>query len=236
MFTPGDGVAVAVSGGADSVCLLHALLELAPRWQLTLSVLHVNHNLRGEASRGDADFVRLAWPARSTSVHAHDLDLSSAPGNLEQSARNARLAFFQRSPGRGLADPDGAGTHTVRSGRNRTLSFFARQRRHRTRRDPPGYRPGHRPSADRNRAGRDPGFFARAQHPMARRCHKRQPGFCTQPDTASTAAPTRPGVEPGHRRNPGPYGRPVAGRGGVLAGRDRPTGRTSPHPPAETPC
>ena len=54
MFTPGDRVAIAVSGGADSVCLLHVLRNLAPRWGLTLSVLHVNHNLRGDASRGDA--------------------------------------------------------------------------------------------------------------------------------------------------------------------------------------
>ena len=66
MFTPGDRVAVAVSGGADSVCLLHVLLELAPRWNLTVSVVHVNHNLRGDASRADAEFVRsLAAGART---------------------------------------------------------------------------------------------------------------------------------------------------------------------------
>src|ERR1035438_1522220 len=58
MFTPGDRVAVAVSGGADSVCLLHVLRDLAPRWNLSLGVVHINHNLRGDASRGDAEFVR----------------------------------------------------------------------------------------------------------------------------------------------------------------------------------
>ena len=40
MFEPGQRVGVAVSGGADSMCLLHVLLALAPRWNLDLRVLH----------------------------------------------------------------------------------------------------------------------------------------------------------------------------------------------------
>jgi tRNA(Ile)-lysidine synthase len=51
MFAPGQRVGVAVSGGADSVCLLHLLRELAPRWTLCLTVLHLDHCLRGEESR-----------------------------------------------------------------------------------------------------------------------------------------------------------------------------------------
>ncbi len=58
MFGRGARVGVAVSGGADSVCLLHLLLELAPRWDLRLSVLHLNHKLRGEESDADEQFVR----------------------------------------------------------------------------------------------------------------------------------------------------------------------------------
>ena len=54
MFEPGQRAGVAVSGGADSVCLLHALRELAPRWNLSLAVLHLDHGLRGEESRADA--------------------------------------------------------------------------------------------------------------------------------------------------------------------------------------
>jgi tRNA(Ile)-lysidine synthase len=50
MTERGQRVGVAVSGGADSVCLLHLLRELAPRWELRLSVLHLNHRLRGEES------------------------------------------------------------------------------------------------------------------------------------------------------------------------------------------
>jgi len=58
MFQHGARVGVAVSGGADSVCLLHVLLELAPSWELRLSVLHLNHRLRGEESDEDEQFVR----------------------------------------------------------------------------------------------------------------------------------------------------------------------------------
>jgi len=53
----GRSVAVAVSGGVDSVCLLHALWSVRNRHRLSLSVAHVNHGLRGEESESDAAFV-----------------------------------------------------------------------------------------------------------------------------------------------------------------------------------
>jgi len=59
----GKTVAVAVSGGPDSVALLAVLADLAPRWRCSLTVLHVNHGLRGRESGQDARFVRrLAAP------------------------------------------------------------------------------------------------------------------------------------------------------------------------------
>ena len=121
MFAPGDRVAVAVSGGADSVCLLQALLDLAPRWNLTLSVVHVNHNLRGAASLGDADFVRCLAAGLGLPFTLHDLDLSTAPGNLEQSARDARLAFFRDHLACGIATRIALG-HT-RSDQAETVLF-----------------------------------------------------------------------------------------------------------------
>ena len=121
MFTSGDRVAIAVSGGADSVCLLHVLLELALRWNLTLSVVHVNHNLRGEASRADAEFVRSLAAALGLPFALHELDLSTAPGNLEQAARDARNAFFRAHLARGLATRVALG-HT-RSDQAETVLF-----------------------------------------------------------------------------------------------------------------
>ncbi|MBI3471730.1 MAG: tRNA lysidine(34) synthetase TilS, partial [Candidatus Solibacter usitatus] len=97
MFGPGDRAGVAVSGGADSVCLLDVLHELGPRWNLHLTVLHLNHNLRGEESRADAVFVaEMARGLGLASVLA-DADLSGRGGNLEQAARRARQQFFQEA-------------------------------------------------------------------------------------------------------------------------------------------
>ena len=95
MFEPGQNVGVAVSGGADSVCLLHVLQELAPQWDLRLTVLHLNHGLRGEESHQDEQFVgdlavRLGLPATVRAV-----DVAASPDNLEQAARHARMAFFR---------------------------------------------------------------------------------------------------------------------------------------------
>ena len=57
MFEPGQRVGVAVSGGADSVFLLYALRELAPRWDLQLSVIHIEHGIRGVESLADAEVL-----------------------------------------------------------------------------------------------------------------------------------------------------------------------------------
>ncbi|MBN2469348.1 MAG: tRNA(Ile)-lysidine synthetase, partial [Anaerolineae bacterium] len=50
-------VMVAVSGGADSLCLLHLLHRLQPELGMTLAVATLDHGLRGEAGAADAAFV-----------------------------------------------------------------------------------------------------------------------------------------------------------------------------------
>ena len=57
MLQKGDGVVLGVSGGADSVCLLFMLFSLRGKLDLKLSVVHVNHGIRTDASE-DADYVR----------------------------------------------------------------------------------------------------------------------------------------------------------------------------------
>ena len=99
MLAPGDAVLVGVSGGPDSVALLHVLREIAPTLGLTLEVAHVEHGLRGHESRGDGEFVRAIAAALSLPFHFTHLDLSRpAPdggaGNFEALARERRYRFF----------------------------------------------------------------------------------------------------------------------------------------------
>jgi tRNA(Ile)-lysidine synthase len=58
MFSPGDTVAVGVSGGADSMCLLALLRECAAELGITLTAVHVNHGIRGAEADRDEAFVR----------------------------------------------------------------------------------------------------------------------------------------------------------------------------------
>jgi tRNA(Ile)-lysidine synthase len=97
MFAAGGRVGVAVSGGVDSVCLLHTLRELASRWGLALEVLHVNHRLRGAASDEDARFVERLAGELGLPFHLRALDVGAIAGNLEQAARNVRREFFREA-------------------------------------------------------------------------------------------------------------------------------------------
>jgi len=94
MLPRGSRVAVAVSGGPDSVCLLHALLELAPDFDISLSVAHLNHRLRGAESNGDERFVAELAARLGLPFHSSGADIAAAKDNLEQAGRRARRAFF----------------------------------------------------------------------------------------------------------------------------------------------
>ena len=96
MFHAGDRTGVAVSGGADSVFLLHALRELAPRWNLQLSVIHIEHGIRGDASIADANFVRRLAEEFGLPFHFHRADVPALDDNLEQAARRVRTAFYRQ--------------------------------------------------------------------------------------------------------------------------------------------
>lgn len=97
-------VGIAVSGGADSVFLLHALGELAPRWDLQLSVIHIEHGIRGAASIEDAAFVKNLADQCGLPFHIHSTNVLAIPGNQEQAARHVRHAFFAQLITAGAAD------------------------------------------------------------------------------------------------------------------------------------
>jgi tRNA(Ile)-lysidine synthase len=116
MLKPGEAVGVAVSGGPDSVAMLHCLLELRHRLGIALGVVHVNHQLRGPESEQDQKFVadlctRTGLPFVSTSVDVAGR-AAIAGDNLEQTARGVRYEFFRRLIDEGRFDKIAVG-HTL---------------------------------------------------------------------------------------------------------------------------
>jgi tRNA(Ile)-lysidine synthase len=96
MLGRGERVGAAVSGGADSVCLLLILLELAPLLGCEISVVHLNHQLRGAESEADAEFVRALAARLGLPFILESVDIVRSGGNLEQAGRVARRGFYRR--------------------------------------------------------------------------------------------------------------------------------------------
>lgn len=99
LLAHGDRVLVAVSGGVDSMTLLHLLCSLQAEFELCLHVAHLDHQLRPD-SAADARFVeaharRLGLPC---SVEIQDVRAlaQASKQSLEASGRQARYAFLQR--------------------------------------------------------------------------------------------------------------------------------------------
>ncbi len=100
----GDRLAVAVSGGADSVALLCLLLELRAELGIVLSVAHVNHKLRREESDEDERFVAQLARLHGLELHAYEAPIelidrnrrSGIGSGIEAAARELRYGFFRQ--------------------------------------------------------------------------------------------------------------------------------------------
>ena len=77
LLRPGDHVICAVSGGMDSMAMLHVLLDLSPQLEITVSAAHLDHQLRGAESKRDAEFVRSHCRALNISCAVETADVSS---------------------------------------------------------------------------------------------------------------------------------------------------------------
>ena len=96
----GQKILVAVSGGADSMVLLHALHALAQANRWSLSVAHFNHGLRGRASDTDEAFVRQAAKKMRLPFFSGRGDIAGLAGrskfSVEMAARKLRHEFLAR--------------------------------------------------------------------------------------------------------------------------------------------
>jgi tRNA(Ile)-lysidine synthase len=100
MLAGSDAVVVGVSGGPDSLCLLHVLRELQQELGVSLHVAHLEHGIRGEESQADADYVESlarGWGLPVTMEHG---DVPGYAGEhklaIEEAARRVRYLFLGR--------------------------------------------------------------------------------------------------------------------------------------------
>lgn len=101
LLADGQGVLVAVSGGADSMVLLEVLHRLAPAHRWRLVVAHFNHRLRGRSSQADERLVRLRAQELGLRVVVGQADVRGFSRkhklSLEMAARQLRHQFLART-------------------------------------------------------------------------------------------------------------------------------------------
>lgn len=98
MLNPKDSVVIGVSGGPDSVALLHMLFKIAPHFSLRLGVAHLNHCLRQNDSDNDAEFVESLAATFDLPCYVQKRDIRRYQRekklSLEDAARHVRYEFL----------------------------------------------------------------------------------------------------------------------------------------------
>lgn len=128
MLKSGDAVVAGVSGGADSMALLHMLCQRREKLGLKLYAAHVNHELRGAEADRDEEYVRrmcAEWKVELRVLHADVKAAARDSGQtVEEAGRGVRYRFFDS-----IAAPLGAWTataHTLSDSIETMLINFAR--------------------------------------------------------------------------------------------------------------
>jgi len=98
LIQPGENIVVGVSGGADSVCLLHILAKWQNEFDIKLHAAHLNHQLRGAESDADAEYVANLAASLDVPVIVGKRDVAdyrSRRGcSIEEAARELRYDFL----------------------------------------------------------------------------------------------------------------------------------------------
>lgn len=92
-------ILVALSGGADSVCLLHCLLALADEFKLSVSAAHVNHMLRGNEAERDEQFVKNLCFSLGVTCYCESFPIKKIAEknkqSIEEAGRDVRYSYFE---------------------------------------------------------------------------------------------------------------------------------------------
>jgi len=100
MLREKENVLVGVSGGPDSITLLHILWVLKDQLKISLQVAHLNHLLRGEEAAADALLVQKFAHEHNLPCVVESIDVRSLQKQtglcLQEAAREARFSFFER--------------------------------------------------------------------------------------------------------------------------------------------
>jgi tRNA(Ile)-lysidine synthase len=95
LLSEGERAVVAVSGGIDSMVMLHLLARLSKTMKLDLIVAHANHGLRGKESDGDEEFVRGAAEGLGLALFTRRLKPQEGE-NVQDAARRLRFKFLTK--------------------------------------------------------------------------------------------------------------------------------------------
>jgi tRNA(Ile)-lysidine synthase len=100
LIMPGEAVLVAVSGGPDSLALVHLLAARAAAWRLRLGIAHLNHGLRAESAR-EAEVVGGLAASLGVRLHTEQVDVRELRRqwglSIEAAGRQARYRFFRET-------------------------------------------------------------------------------------------------------------------------------------------
>ena len=125
LLSDGDSVIVALSGGADSVALLHFLISIEELYHLTITAAHLHHGIRGEEADCDEQFCKILCENYNIRLFTAHRDIPALAAERRQSeelcGREERYAFLQA-----LADEHGAKIATAHTASDNAETLLMR--------------------------------------------------------------------------------------------------------------
>ncbi len=116
LISPFDKIGVAVSGGGDSVALLHYLKSKALKENFSIVAINIEHGIRGEQSINDSEFVKILcakWKVELISYRVNALKKAEEEKlSLEESARALRYECFYNAINDGICNKIATAHHS----------------------------------------------------------------------------------------------------------------------------